>query len=88
MAIVIRGLTDCSICGKVLEAGAELVMTPHFIHDELHPLWRYSDSGMHAACFAAWEHAEDFRAAFNAIWPTLMPDHPREMLADGRIVER
>ncbi|MEL6695071.1 MAG: hypothetical protein AAFP89_02470 [Bacteroidota bacterium] len=26
--------------------------------DASHPLWKYSDSGMHASCFAHWKHKE------------------------------
>jgi hypothetical protein len=88
VAIIIRGKTTCSICRAVLANDDDIVATPHFIHDESHKLWRFSDSAMHRSCFLAWPEAGAFRAAFNQIWPTLVPRHPREMLDDGSIVER
>jgi hypothetical protein len=87
MAIVMRGKTRCSICGDVITDGHDIVSTPHFLWDEAHPLWRFSDSGMHQRCFAGWEHAAEFRDTFNELWPKLMPSNPREMLPDGSIVE-
>ncbi len=87
MAIVIEGMTSCSICGQLIEAEADIVMSPHFIWDEDHPLWRYSDSGMHRSCFLSWDFADQFRSAYNEIWPKIMPQHPREMLADGTIMD-
>jgi hypothetical protein len=86
MAILIEGRTECSLCGRILARGEEVVATPHFMRDESHPLWRFSDSAMHRSCFVAWEHAGEFRSLFNELWPRLMPQHPREMLADGSIV--
>ena len=87
MAIIIRGKSECSLCGQVLADGDDLVATTHFIHHQSHPLWRYSDSAMHRTCFAKWPEANAFRAAFNQIWPELVPQHPRHMLADGSIAE-
>ena len=88
MAIVVRGKTGCSICQNIFGADDDIVSTPHFIWNESHPLWRFSDSGMHRSCFIAWPHADAFRAEYNATWPKIMPRHPREMLANGSIVDR
>jgi len=65
MALIMRGVTECSLCGSVLEKNAEIVATSHFIHDENDPLWRFSDSGMHRECFLNWEHREVFVRRFN-----------------------
>ena len=86
MAIIIEGKTECDLCGSILAQGDEVVATPHFIRDEAHELWRFSDSAMHRSCFVAWERAGEFRSLYNELWPTLMSQHPREMLADGSIV--
>lgn len=86
MAIIIRGVTACPICGDVIADGDILVSIPHFIHDESHKLYRYSDSAMHQTCFVGWEHRDAFRTAVNDLWPKLMPNHPREMMEDGSIV--
>lgn len=40
-------------------------MFAHFITNELDPLWRFSDSGMHAACFDSWEHAKEFQRRYD-----------------------
>ena len=87
MAIVIQGKTTCSVCGAILSEGDDIVLFPHFIWDEAHPLWRFSDSGMHRSCFTSWDHAEQFRAMFSKAWPKLVPNHPREIRPDGSIVE-
>ena len=88
MALVIRGKTTCSICGQVQRDGADLVATTHFIRDDAHPLWRYSDSAMHRACFLNWPQANAFRAAFNETCSKADAKHFREMLEDGTIVGR
>jgi hypothetical protein len=87
MAIVIEGRTNCSICDVVMEAGTDIVMFPHFIQDDRHPLWRFSDSGMHCGCFVHWDKAEAFRQAYDEFWPALMPRHLRTILANGTIVD-
>lgn len=87
MAVVVRGKTGCSLYQNVFGAEDDIVSTPHFIWDEGHPLWRFSDSGMHRSCFLSWEHSDDFRAEYNVTWPKIMPRHPREMLADGSIID-
>lgn len=87
MAIIIRGATACSLCEAVLAEGEDIIGSPHFIHDQCHRLWRFSDSGMHRVCFMAWSEAPEFRAAYNDLWNKLVPEHPREMLSDGTIVD-
>lgn len=86
MAIIIVGKTACTICNLVLDEVEPWVAFPHFIVDETHPLWRFSDSGVHRSCFASWPNASEFRKLFNATWPQLVPNVPREMLEDGLIV--
>lgn len=87
MAIVILGSSECSICKRVLDDSEPIVLFPHFIEDDTHPLWRHSDSGVHKACFLTWEHADEFRRIFNETWNRLVPDHPRRMLEDGEIID-
>jgi hypothetical protein len=65
MALIFRGKTECSICGVVLYDGDDLVATTHFIADRNDPLWRFSDSAMHSACFIDWAHRQDFVRKFN-----------------------
>jgi len=86
MAIIIEGITRCTLCDTVLDANKPYVGFPHFIHDMQHELWRFSDSGMHKECFQNWPHAQEFRVLFDELWPILAPRHPRKILADGSIL--
>ena len=65
MALILRGLTKCSMCGGVIESDDETVSTTHFIDDQNDALWRFSDSAMHKQCFLNWEHRKDFIKKFN-----------------------
>lgn len=84
MAIILLGKSECPICGLVLEEGDDFFGTPHFIHSG--PLSRYSDAGMHRACFTAWPKADEFRLLFNEAGRS-WPGGPRQMLPDGAIVK-
>jgi hypothetical protein len=66
MAIILIGLTDCSLCKKKLLKDDIIVATSHFISDPNDPLWKYSDSAMHQACFASWDQRDAFRNKFNS----------------------
>ena len=66
MALLIWGASRCSICHEVLVQGQPIVATTHFIANPADPLWRFSDSGMHAACFAEWEYRDEFAARYHA----------------------
>ena len=67
MAIVLRGKTECSVCGLVIMDGDEIVATSHFIADSNDPLWRFSDSAMHRPCFLEWDQRAEFVAKFNRV---------------------
>ena len=43
-----------------------ILATTHFFGDEADPLSRYSDTGMHVACFLTWEHRAEFAARYEA----------------------
>ncbi len=62
MALLMWGASRCSICRDVLVQGQPIVATTHFIGDPADHLSRFSDTGMHAACFAGWEHRDEFAA--------------------------
>lgn len=87
MAIVILGSSGCSLCGEVLMTGHAIVATPHFIPDQSHPLWRYSDSAMHYDCFQQWPHREAFVAEYNRTMGQLVSGNGSQhtMQADGTI---
>jgi hypothetical protein len=77
------GASRCSICRELLLQGQPIVATTHFIADPADPLHRFSDSGMHAACFAGWEHRDEFAARYHAAlgvtlagWVPAVPANP------------
>lgn len=53
MALVIRGETKCQFCGNVLDEAQELISFPHFVANEMDPLWLFCDGAFHAECFYA-----------------------------------
>src|SRR5712664_2973304 len=65
MALVLRGLSECPICGQVINDSDNVVMAPAFLASNNHPLWKFNDAGMHAACFSGWNRRDSFIAAFN-----------------------
>jgi hypothetical protein len=50
MAILLRGMTKCKVCGKVIEEGDEVVLFPHFVLNEADPLYALSDAACHRNC--------------------------------------
>ena len=62
MALLLLGKSTCSLCGKLLHAGEDLVGLPA-LTDASHPLYAYFDQGFHHECFAQWPHREAALAA-------------------------
>jgi len=85
MGIILLGKSTCPRCNQLLREGEDILGFPHFIHDQSHPLWDFSDSSMHKECFLNWEKAGEFRDLYNELWPKLVPQHPRRMHNDGEI---
>ena len=54
MAILLRGKTVCTLCGKPIVENQEAVGFPPFVSNELDPLQIFSDGAFHASCF--WGH--------------------------------
>ena len=51
MALIFLDLSTCGICGNVLRKEEELVAFPPFEGNEQDPMYFFSDTGFHAACF-------------------------------------
>ena len=87
MALILRGQTQCTICGTVIEDGDAIVATTHFISDKDDPLWHFSDSGMHRPCFLSWPLREDFVHKYNTVVGTFTAGNGtyHQMEADGQI---
>ena len=65
MALILRGLTECSLCGVVIKDDEDIVATTHFISDQNDPLWQFSDSAMHKSCFLDWDQRYNFVKKYN-----------------------
>lgn len=63
MAIIFLGSSTCSICGAILQEQDAIIGWTAFLNKD-YKLWKYSDTGMHEACFNNWEH----KAAFEALY--------------------
>lgn len=63
MAIIIKGKSKCAICNSVLDR-EPIISWKAFLNTE-HPLWKYSDTGMHEECFNNWKHKETFEHLYN-----------------------
>ena len=78
MAIWFSGKSACSICGAVLESKQDVIGHPAILLPD-HPLWRFSDSAMHRACYEQWEHHKYFQSIlrkYRALWG-IRPRHLR-----------
>jgi len=66
------------------------VATSHFITNPADALHRFSDAGMHRACFLRWEYREVFVKRFNDTAGRHVSGNGRvrHMESDGTIVER
>ena len=64
MTLLLRGKTECPLCGEVIGKDDEVVGTTHFIADQKDPLWQFSDAAFHKSCFEAWEHRDEFLARY------------------------
>ena len=62
MALIFLGLTECSLCGKILSGEDECIGLPPLI-DTAHPLYRYFDTGMHRDCYDNWDEKGSIEAA-------------------------
>ena len=70
MALILIGITECLICGRVLSSEDEIEAFPAFLK-KTHPLWRYSDSAMHRQCYEASPDKEELDRLlkeFQQIW--------------------
>lgn len=64
MAMIFLGRSECSICGKILAEGDDIIGLPPLI-DTHHPLYRYFDTGMHRACYDNWDKKHEMEAALD-----------------------
>jgi hypothetical protein len=75
MALFIPGFTPCSLCGKPICVGHDIVGTTHFIVDVNDPFYVYSDTVMHRPCFDAWEHRDEFARRYRARMGPMYPQN-------------
>jgi hypothetical protein len=70
MALLLRGRSECLICGTVIDESDECVMFPAFLKAG-HRLHLYSDGVFHQRCFDASpdkEEVEKLHSRFRQIW--------------------
>jgi hypothetical protein len=84
------GRAHCALCGEDIRPAEDALVTPDFLADETDPLWRFSDTSMHRACFLVWDRRKAFVARYNRLvrqW--LAPDGSHlHMTSEGEIVRR
>jgi hypothetical protein len=90
MALIFLGQSRCALCDTILTETDQIVATSHFIADRQHPLWRFSDAGMHQTCFLVWEQREAFITLFNQVTASSVfgRDTIHHMEPDGSITTR
>ena len=71
MALIAIGKTKCSLCDVALKADDAIVATSHFIAESQHPLYRFSDAGMHKTCFLNWDQRQAFVDLFNQLFGSI-----------------
>jgi len=87
MTLTLVDHSRCSLCNDALADSDETVSTTAFIDDPEHPLYAFSDTAMHRACFLAWPERPRFVVAYN----DFMAKHYRGvdfMYPDGRTEQR
>jgi len=84
------GSAICALCNEAIRPDADAVVTPDFIADDSDPFFRFSDSAMHRACFAVWDHRKAFVTQFNRVARPLrrLDGSFPQMTAEGDIVRR
>lgn len=80
MALVIRGSTQCILCGRVINAEDQIVGFPAFLSPK-DPLRRYSDAAFHDACFQADLNAVEVQRVYSQ-WRAIYESRPRNLATD------
>lgn len=60
MALIVTGVTECAICGEVIQPCDEAFGTVAFISDPTGRFYEYSDALFHKRCFDTWPQGERF----------------------------
>ncbi|SHM01375.1 hypothetical protein [Chitinophaga sp. CF418] len=50
MAIVFEGLSQCPLCGQILDSSKEFMLTPPLTSNTKDPLFVFGDAGLHISC--------------------------------------
>ena len=51
MSLLIHSLTECPVCGRVIEEGQDAVSFPAFAFNEADPCILFNDASVHQTCF-------------------------------------
>jgi hypothetical protein len=86
MAIVIKGLSKCPLCGEVLDDNLEFTLFPPFTSNTKEPLFLFSDNGVHIACLD--KHPLKEKALFNRVkYHKNLPSVNSKCIIDGCSIE-
>jgi predicted nucleic acid-binding Zn ribbon protein len=85
MALLLRGKTDCAVCGKVINEDDEATLFPHIIANEQDALFALSDSACHRECAQSDLRGQNMIAAFEESLLRSGPGH-RECAVCGEQV--
>lgn len=97
MAIVFEGLSQCPVCGQVLDSNNEFIMTPPLTSNAKDALFVFSDAGIHVTCLNGhpqkerllyqMQQSDKTRGATNAICIVdgKLITHPDDYLTTGML---
>jgi predicted nucleic acid-binding Zn ribbon protein len=75
MALLVRGVSTCPICGRVIEADDAVVSFPAFVANSKDPLHRFSDASFHERCIEQDPDGRRAQAVAHEVIDRLGPGH-------------
>ena len=66
MALIFRGLSECAVCGKIIERDDDVAGLPHFATGPDDPHWRFTDAPFHLGCYLNMPEREAIEARLNS----------------------
>lgn len=75
MALIIRGKTECSLCGRVISESDDVTAFSAFVSNEADELYPFNDASFHKKCFEADPRSATCLAVYNEVRSRLGPDH-------------
>jgi predicted nucleic acid-binding Zn ribbon protein len=86
MAIIVDGMM-CSLCGKPIEKGQQIIAFASFVANELDPLWIFNDGAFHSECFYKHPLAEKAQARQKEVLEQLGPGNRFCVVCKRKIID-